>query len=240
MPPRRRRHGGSEEPESKSLRPWLDMSDHTGPSLTDPATIACNKELQNRSERQLEWSAVHGNPKSGRFRKSKASLKRWIANRQLARCLSRYDRRRKNGYKWEEKRQNSLLARLRPSLSKRISNTVASATKAMNALESIVQNANNKLTQVEVNNAKQLVSTTEGLLSKFSDKIKDVDPQHVDDLLTAITSAMNKFVENKGGIKTELQFSSLIPSMFRRAGGSRSAYGRRKTTNRKRKTRFHL
>ena len=137
--------------------------------------MVCEKEILNRDKKHLNWEEIYGNPKSGRFKKTKASLKRWNADRQLANCLSRYDRKRRNDYNFERRRQNSLLGRVRPSWKKRVSSSLSSMTKALDSMDVLLKNVNDKFSRLDFKNLKEILTNLAGSTTSITQAMTSLD-----------------------------------------------------------------
>lgn len=204
-----------------------------GAAKQQTATDTCMKAIQKRDETRQKLEEANKDPKYGRIRKSKAALKKWLAEKQLARCLSRHNRRQKAAYDWESKRHESLMAKLRPSLSQRFTKTMTLMTSAAESLRGFFQNANHKLnqvqvddmkeqvrltmsalqkmletadmkmSQVEIDNVNKLISSGNGLVSNLSTKVEEVNLQKVHGLVQSFTSAADTFVSNEGNVKVK-------------------------------------
>ncbi len=187
------------------------------------ATDVCAKEMDRRFATKNRWNEVRTDPTVGLLKKSRAYYRKWNARRKLTNCLSRFDRRRRNAYNSEDRRQKSLLARLRPSLSQRASDGFTNVNKAVNRLSHLLHTANNKLSQVDVSNVKRLVSSGEGLLATAQGKIDGVDPEHINEAAKSFVSAADVFVKNKGNV--------VFPSLTTKWRGGKSVRSRKRQKN---------
>ena len=186
-------------------------------------------------------------PDSSIWKRSKASLKYWNAKRKLKNCLSRYDRRQRNAYNFEENRQNALMNRLRPSFSKRLSDSVDNISKSMSSFRQLTQNTDRKVQEINVANVRNLVNHGNDFLAAAEEKVREFDVENVRNLVNHgsdfLAAAQNRVEQGKvkmdfGVRETLSNIGRSISRPFRREGGRR--YRRRGTRKRKQHNTRHM
>ena len=183
MRSRRRRLGGMNETDIKG-------------------SDACAKEMKKRFETKDHWNNLKKDPRAGILSKSRAYASKWSSKWKLARCLSRFNHRRN----FENRRQESFLAKVRPSLLEKTSKSVESMTKAMTTLERFISHAEHKLAQISdkdvkfmLEEGKQMLRNGNSMLLDLDERMNDNAPQ-VNDLVKQMTAAMKRYVQSNGEV----------------------------------------